>query len=250
VSGDRITLLKVQAQGIQTFTSIPAFKTWLDSQSANTASSPYNVKLNVSDLGGPPTINSVLTSNTNANKYVNLDLSGSTFTSIGRTAFAGCKTLTGVTIGNNVTSIGIGAFTQCSNLTSVTIGNRVTSIESTAFNECTNLPSITIPNSVTSIGTSAFDKCTNLTSVTIGSGVTSIGGNAFRACPNITSVTFQGTIPSRGFVLVGVGDPGFPGNADLRAKFYASNSTNGTPGTYRRTGGSGTTADPYTWTKQ
>jgi hypothetical protein len=69
-------------------------------------------------------------------------------------------------------------------------------------------------------------------------------GNAFRDCTNLTSVTFQGTIPSSSF-SAGLSFPG-----DLRAKFYASNSTNGTAGTYRRTGGSGTTADPYTWTKQ
>jgi hypothetical protein len=35
----------------------------------------------------------------------------------------------------------------------------------------------------------------------------------------------------------------------LNAKFYAANSTNGTPGTYTRTG-SGTNASPYVWTKR
>jgi len=37
---------------------------------------------------------------------------------------------------------------------------------------------------------------------------------------------------------------------DLRDKFYATDSDNGTPGTYIATSGSGTTADPFVWEKQ
>jgi hypothetical protein len=60
----------------------------------------------------------------NQTKYANLDLSGSTFTSIERIAFA-----------------------SVTNLTSVIIGGGVTTIESQAFSSCTSLTSITIPNS-------------------------------------------------------------------------------------------------------
>jgi hypothetical protein len=214
VSGDTVTLKK--AGGIPTFTSIPEFQTWLNSQSANNASSPYNVKLNVSGLGSnAASLGNVLRAN--ANKYVNLDLSGSTFTSLGTDAFSGRANLTGVTLPNSVTSIDMRAFMGCSSLTSLTIPNRVTSIGSNAFDGCTSLTSITIPNSVTSIGNAAFVNITNL-----------------------TSVTFQGTIPSSGFVALVF-------HGDLRAKFYASNSTNGTAGTY-------TTTAPVNnrsvWTKQ
>jgi hypothetical protein len=278
----------VNGGGDQTFTSIAAFKTWLDSQSTNTIASPYNVRINISNLSGPPSLKSVLTSNTNKDKYVNIDLSGSTFTSIADYAFQDCKSLTSVTIpnsvtsigayafsgstnltsvtiGNNVTSIGIMAFYSCPSLTSVTftatskvtsIGNRafdgcssltsitlpnsVTSIGNGAFQYCTNLSNVTLPNSVTSIEGYAFRDCTNLSSVTIGSSVVSIEGGAFMNCTNLTSVTFLGTIPSSGFSGGGSGNPTFPG--DLRAKFYATNTTNGTPGTYTRAG--------TVWTKQ
>ena len=49
-------------------------------------------------------------------------------TSIGNSAFYGCRGLTSVTIPNSVTTIGYWAFTGCSGLTSVTIPNSVTSI--------------------------------------------------------------------------------------------------------------------------
>ena len=87
-------------------------------------------------------------------------------TSIGESAFQGCKGLTSVTIGNSVTSIGESAFRNCSGLTSIEIPNSVTSIGKSAFNNCYGLTSVTIPNSVTSIGGFAFSSCTGLTSIT------------------------------------------------------------------------------------
>ena len=85
-------------------------------------------------------------------------------------------------IPNSVTSIGGSAFSGCRYLTSVTIPNSVTSIGNSAFDGCYNLTSVTIPNSVTSIGNSAFSYCSGLTSVTIPNSVTSIGDYAFWYC--------------------------------------------------------------------
>jgi hypothetical protein len=135
INGERVTLLK--AQGVMTFTSISAFKTWLDAQPANTgASLPYNVKVNISDLGGASTTSGSLGNalRSNAYKYVNIDLSGSMFTSIEASAFANCVSLKSVTIGNRVTSIGNSAF-QASPVTSVTFLGTIPSsgFSNTAF---------------------------------------------------------------------------------------------------------------------
>ena len=65
-----------------------------------------------------------------------------------------------------VTVLGGDAFAGCTSLTSVTIGNSVTSIGELAFGFCTSLTSITIPDSVTSIEYGAFQNCIGLTEIT------------------------------------------------------------------------------------
>ncbi len=119
-------------------------------------------------------------------------------TSIEYNAFDYCTSLTNVTIPNSVTNIGEWAFRECTSLTNVTIGNGVTSIGGNAFDYCTSLTNVTIPNSVTNIGEWAFGGCTSLTNVTIGNGVTSIGGNAFYCCTSLTSVAIPDSLTSIG----------------------------------------------------
>jgi hypothetical protein len=225
----------------------------------NTPETPYRVKLNVNDISGIR-----LRLLDNASKYVYLDLSDSAITSIGEEAFYLCSTLTGIIIPNSVTSIGRSAFYGCFELTGITIPNNVTTIGqgafgytgligvtipdsvigigSYAFEKCTKLTGVTIPNSVTRIENNTFENCYSLAIVTIGNGVTGIGRSAFYGCESLTSVMFQGTIPSSGFDNNSYNPP-FPGN--LRDKFYATDSTNGTPGTYTRPNGKSNK-----WTKQ
>jgi hypothetical protein len=100
------------------------------------------------------------------------------------------------------------------------------------------LTSVILPNTVTDIG--GFGH-SGLTSITIPSSVTKIGYYAFSGCHSLTSVTFQGTIPSSGFNSDAFGTYG-NSIGDLREKFYATDKTNGTPGTYTMSNG--------TWTKK
>ena len=58
---------------------------------------------------------------------------GLNVTAIGNNAFAGCKALKKLTIGNKVTVIGKNAFKKCSKLKTVVIGKAVTTISSKAF---------------------------------------------------------------------------------------------------------------------
>ena len=165
------------------FNSVTDLRTWLSNQPVNTASTPYTVILNVSDLGGSRidsgSVGNVLY--TNRTKYVSLDLSGSTFTDFPSKYSS-----------SEYNNIG-------------------------AFSRCTGLTSITIPDSVTSIGTNAFSSCRSLTSIIIPNSVTSIGGGAFSGCRSLTRVTFQGTISSAH--LDDSWKSPFPG--DLRSKYLA-----------------------------
>ena len=77
-------------------------------------------------------------------------------TSIGDSAFYGCRSLSNIVIPNSVTSIGDSAFKGCKSLGSLVIPNSVTNIGKGAFKWCKSLVEIVIPNSVTSIGDSAF----------------------------------------------------------------------------------------------
>jgi hypothetical protein len=189
----------------------------------NTASSPYNITLIVKSVKEFDLIRTALQGA--PNKYVKLDLTGSTIktipesdfnsgghikscitltgiiipssvTSIEGWAFGGCTSLASVTIPDSVTSIGYGAFYGCTSLVSVTIPNGVTSIGYNTFSNCTSLASIAIPDSVTIIEGWSFQDCTSLVSVTIGNGVTSIGYIAFKGCARLASVTIGNGVTS------------------------------------------------------
>jgi hypothetical protein len=171
-------------------------------------------------------------------------------TSIENYAFysaSGNTALASVTIGNSVTAIGDYAFYNCANLRNITIRtNKVTNTDTN--NWLTRFPATVSTTNwdvtfedVTSIGDYAFYSASGnngrLASVTIGNGVTSIGGSAFEGCARLASVRFRGTIPSESF-----DSSAFTG--DLRDKFYATDATNGTPGTYKKA------SDSSVWTKQ
>ena len=222
----------VWTKTVSVFNDITALGTWLTSQDANTADTAYTVKLNVSDI-----TNIVTTLKSATDKFVYLDLSGSTITTIPDNAFSegspiptGCATLTGITIPDGVTSIGNSAFYNCANLASVIIPGSVTTIGQSAFTFCTGLTSVTIPDSVTTIGQAAFTGCSKLTSINIPNSVTSIAMGAFTGCaftsidipnsiisieqatftgcPNLTSVTIPSSVTS-------IGQMAFLNNASL-----------------------------------
>ena len=119
-------------------------------------------------------------------------------TSIGGSAFYGCKSLRSLVIPNGVTSIGNSAFYGCSSLRSLVIPNGVTSIGDRAFECCSSLSSLIIPNSVTSIGNSAFRYCLSLSSLVIPDGVTSIGDDAFYGCSSLRSLVIPNGVTSIG----------------------------------------------------
>ena len=109
-------------------------------------------------------------------------------TSIGRSAFNGCSSLTSITLPKGVTSIRDCAFWGCHSLINLTFPESITGVGEWAFCDCSSLTSVIIPESVTSIGRSAFSGCSSLTSITLPKGVTSIGNEAFCGCSSLTTV--------------------------------------------------------------
>jgi hypothetical protein len=122
------------------FTSADDMETWLAAQPANTVATAYTVKLNVASLDNM---------NVFSERYVNLDLSGSTIIGINDGSGGESIYLTGITIPNSVISIGMLAFYNCHNLTSITIPDSVTSIGRMAFRD-SGLISVTFEGTITS----------------------------------------------------------------------------------------------------
>ena len=152
-------------------------------------------------------------------------------TSIGESAFLGCRGMTELTLPNSVRSIGDGAFSGCSGLTELTLPNSVTRIGDCAFYGCSGLTELILPNSVRSIGDIAFTYCSGLEKITVESGnscydsrdncnsiidtefntlivgcknsvipnsVTSIGYYAFYGCSGLTELTLPDSVASIG----------------------------------------------------
>ncbi len=119
-------------------------------------------------------------------------------TSIGESAFLGCRGMTELTLPNSVTSIGDGAFCDCSGLTKLTLPNSVRSIGESAFSGCSGMTELTLPNSVTSIGGNAFEGCSGLTELTLPNSVTSIGDCAFYGCSGLTELILPNSVTSIG----------------------------------------------------
>ncbi|MCR5360543.1 MAG: leucine-rich repeat protein [Bacteroidales bacterium] len=130
------------------------------------------------------------------------------------------------------------AFAGCKDLTSVVIGDGVTSIGNNAFSGCMGLTSFEIPSSVTSIGTRAFEGCTGLTSIEIPSGVTSIGDQAFSGCAfdtlvcnnNAIGTYFQGNKDFTKTLIIGnevtrIPTSAFSGCSGLKSVIISSSVT-------------------------
>ena len=119
-------------------------------------------------------------------------------TSIGESAFLGCRGMTELTLPNSVTSIGDSAFEGCSGLTELILPSSVTSIGDYAFYGCSGLTELILPNSVTSIGDGAFLGCSGLTELTLPNSLTEIGKYAFRGCSGLTELILPNSVTSIG----------------------------------------------------
>ena len=112
--------------------------------------------------------------------------------------FSNCDRLTDFVFGEEVEYIPNHLCCELASLKNIVIGNSVKSIGEWAFFRCTGLTTVTIPNSVTSIGNHVFYDCTGLTEITISNSVTSIGDYAFADCTGLTEITIPNSVTTIG----------------------------------------------------
>ena len=130
-------------------------------------------------------------------------LGGKLVTKIGRSAFQGCRMLTGsLKIGAGVQEIEPYAFIQCHGLTGgLTIPDTVTRIGSDAFRNCTGFSGpLVIGKNVAYIDSYAFYDCGGFTgSLTIPESIITIGKWAFLKCDGIIDGVIAEGGPTAGF---------------------------------------------------
>ncbi len=114
--------------------------------------------------------------------------------SIGDRAFSGTSILS-VTIkgkkddyGNGTLYVGSRAFALCKSLSTVILGEGVSWIGDYAFYGCENLTSVVVGDNVTGFGRQAFQNCSSLRSVVLGKRVNSIGRSSFVDCPELKDI--------------------------------------------------------------
>ena len=137
-------------------------------------------------------------------------------TTIDNSAFAGCATLTSITIPEGVTTIRGDAFSNCENLTSVHLPNSLVEIEAGAFAGCKSLTELIIPSGVTKIGSRAFMLCYSLSNLSLPEGLRSIGEEAFFQNKNLKQVRFPETLET-------IGRQAFCGCNNLESVYIPSN---------------------------
>ena len=120
-----------------------------------------------------------------------------TVSTIGRGAFADCKSLKAINVPDDITEIGDGAFMNCTSLENLVIPESVTKVGDWAFTSCA-IKSLSIPDSVIDIGTGVFFSCDNLETVDMPSGITEITEELFHYCPSLTNVDIPKGVQSIG----------------------------------------------------
>ena len=129
---------------------------------------------------------------------VNFNAGGTNIlTTIGKSAFEGCRLLTTVTLPTTAVDVTIGekAFFDCPALTTITNMNRIKEIGNSAFsgtnttdvsgaNTCAKIVNVsfTAPGILTNIGSDAFNGCRSLASVYLPSANVIMGNRAFANC--------------------------------------------------------------------
>lgn len=109
--------------------------------------------------------------------------------SIGKRAFALCRDLHEIALGEDIEDIGEGAFYQCGTLRHIVLPRKLKAISPGLFTECTLLEEVALSEGTTEVGDDAFRGCGRLRffKMPCGNG-THIGDRAFMDCRSLRNV--------------------------------------------------------------
>lgn len=105
-------------------------------------------------------------------------------------AFCGCKNLKKIVIPDGVKSMGKWTFSDCDQLSSVILPNNLKMIPEGTFRNCPKLKSIKIPDSVIKISANAFEN-SGIRSITIPQNVTILKDEIFLDCKYLKTITIK-----------------------------------------------------------
>ncbi|MDE6691307.1 MAG: leucine-rich repeat protein [Clostridia bacterium] len=154
-----------------------------------------------------------------------VDLSNCKLFTVGRSAFAGCTSLTEVVNMKAIGTVYDSVFAGCTALKKADI-TRLHVAGSFVFSGCTALSEVTIGKD-SAIGTYMFSGCTSLTTVEINCPV--IGAGAFAGCTNLEEVTWS--YPADGEAVRSIGARAFE-NCTSLTDFNISGKTVASVGDY------------------
>ena len=147
-----------------------------------------------------------------------------TLVSIGTGAFSKSG-LESIDIPDSVTTINRSAFSDCSSLTCVRLPQGLEVIEAFTFTGCTSLVRIDfLPNGLQKIGEGAFRMCSSLTEVILPDTITEIVDDAFQSCTQLEQIILPQSLEtlSKGFMYrcPALKAVYFKGDADRWAVLY------------------------------
>ena len=127
-----------------------------------------------------------------------MDLSTTSLTTVGSSAFSGCTGLEELKLPDSVTEINYSAFYGCSKLAKFDFPKKLTYIGQSAFTNCTSLPKAELSDTIKAIGSSAFSGCTALVAVTLPKDLVSIDEYTFYNCASLTKIAIPNSVKTIG----------------------------------------------------
>lgn len=155
---------------------------------------------NLTNLAFPATLK-VLESSAFYNCYSITSTSfadGCQLDTIGNSCFCGDVALTAFKCPKSVSYIGDGAFAECRKLVTIILGEKITEINASTFKGDIALSEMTVPEGVDYIGDQAFSGCTGMAVYSLPSTLTTIGNEVFWNNSGMTRLTIPTNVAKMG----------------------------------------------------